>query len=530
MTAAARPFADVRARPGLRVVQAALLLYGLAFIWNTSFVIGSHRVFCLFEDAMISMRYARNFSKGAGLVWNPGQAPVEGYTNFLWTLLMVPWHWMRLPTNFTSLPVQLTALACLLLNLDVTVRVAKGVGAGGAAALFALLCTAFYLPILNWSLLGMETGLLMLVTSLACRRGLEDLARGRFGFAVYGWLLAGTLIRVDALAMLLGCGLLMAALDPARRGRRLLAAFGLTLGMAALQAGLRLWYYGQALPNTYYLKMTGFPVGLRLLRGASVNGAFLLGLAWVVPAVLLGLLVFREMRSAFLPLGMFMVQLLYSVYVGGDAWEFWGGSNRFVTPAMPLLFVAAGYALSLAAGRWAPRLRARPKAGAAAALAMALLTLGAITPHPRVLLLMDKALDVEADRNLVWEGMVIHDITLPSAEVAVIDAGCIPYFSERPCLDMLGKSDIHIAHLAMHDDPTKPLDERFMPGHLKWDYGWSIGKFRPDVVAQAGPDSAEFLSRLKGYGEAHGLLFRLDSGNIDWKKVGPVHPLPPFKG
>jgi hypothetical protein len=40
----------------------------------------------LFDDAMISMRYARNFAEGYGLIWNPGQAPIEGYTNWLWTL------------------------------------------------------------------------------------------------------------------------------------------------------------------------------------------------------------------------------------------------------------------------------------------------------------------------------------------------------------------------------------------------------------------------------------------------------------
>jgi hypothetical protein len=39
------------------------------------------------EDAFISFRYARNWVNGAGLVWNPGEAPVEGYTNFLWVAL-----------------------------------------------------------------------------------------------------------------------------------------------------------------------------------------------------------------------------------------------------------------------------------------------------------------------------------------------------------------------------------------------------------------------------------------------------------
>ena len=45
------------------------------------------QVFTLFDDGMISMRYARMLVEGFGLVWNPGEY-VEGYTNPLWTLVM----------------------------------------------------------------------------------------------------------------------------------------------------------------------------------------------------------------------------------------------------------------------------------------------------------------------------------------------------------------------------------------------------------------------------------------------------------
>ena len=39
------------------------------------------------DDAFISFRYAQNFLQGHGLVYNPGER-VEGYTNFLWVLLV----------------------------------------------------------------------------------------------------------------------------------------------------------------------------------------------------------------------------------------------------------------------------------------------------------------------------------------------------------------------------------------------------------------------------------------------------------
>lgn len=42
----------------------------------------------VYDDAFISFRYAQHLAEGHGLVWNVGETPVEGYTNFLWTGLM----------------------------------------------------------------------------------------------------------------------------------------------------------------------------------------------------------------------------------------------------------------------------------------------------------------------------------------------------------------------------------------------------------------------------------------------------------
>jgi arabinofuranosyltransferase len=62
-------------------ILAGYALYAGVYIYKTSFVAGGERYFVLFDDAMISMRYARNLAAGHGLVWNPGAEPVEGYTN-----------------------------------------------------------------------------------------------------------------------------------------------------------------------------------------------------------------------------------------------------------------------------------------------------------------------------------------------------------------------------------------------------------------------------------------------------------------
>ncbi|MHC4236384.1 MAG: hypothetical protein ACYSUQ_14800, partial [Planctomycetota bacterium] len=68
-----RRFGVVEGAVGLTL--ALLLLHAAAYTFLT-------------DDAFISFRYARNLSEGLGLVFNPGFERVEGYSNFLWVVLL----------------------------------------------------------------------------------------------------------------------------------------------------------------------------------------------------------------------------------------------------------------------------------------------------------------------------------------------------------------------------------------------------------------------------------------------------------
>lgn len=61
------------------VLAGALLLFGLIAGQMAPFVP---------DDSFISYRYAANWAGGAGLRFNPTDAPVEGYSNFLWIVLL----------------------------------------------------------------------------------------------------------------------------------------------------------------------------------------------------------------------------------------------------------------------------------------------------------------------------------------------------------------------------------------------------------------------------------------------------------
>src|SRR6478672_9599209 len=59
----------------LLVAAAALIAHSLVFNFVT-------------DDAFISFVYSRNLAEHGKLVFNLGEHPVEGYTNFLWTVLL----------------------------------------------------------------------------------------------------------------------------------------------------------------------------------------------------------------------------------------------------------------------------------------------------------------------------------------------------------------------------------------------------------------------------------------------------------
>lgn len=60
-------------------ILAAMVLFILMLLYVWNFTI---------DDAFISFRYSEHLASGFGLVWNVDQPPVEGYSNFLWILII----------------------------------------------------------------------------------------------------------------------------------------------------------------------------------------------------------------------------------------------------------------------------------------------------------------------------------------------------------------------------------------------------------------------------------------------------------
>jgi hypothetical protein len=506
----------------------------MAYIYRTSFVVGNERYFVLFDDAMISMRYARNLAHGYGLVWNPGGERVEGYTNPLWVLFMAGFHLLPIAASKMSLLVQMSGGIFLLANLFFVKKISEHLSSRPFLAILAVLMTAFYTPLNNWGLQGMEVSVLTLILSAAAWLSLKHLRQRSFSPWVYVWLGMATWVRMDMTVPYLLLLLFLTVAVPEHRRSNLLWGGGLLLLFLGSQTLFRLFYYGEWLPNTYYLKVSGYSTILRLKRGGYALLLFILNANWFLFLLPFIVLLFKRDRSGWLPALLVLGQLAYSVYVGGDAWEHKGGANRYIAIAMPLFFILFIYAFWLSLEALTTFLKKESRWWQSFAnLILLLLTLASMAnfnffKNVKSLerwMLMRQPVFIEGNKEYVKTALALKRITLPRARIAVVSAGAIPYFSDRIAIDLLGKNDKFIARQPAHVTSGPYNLEAFRPGHMKWDYDYSIGELQPDVVVQLWKqaDKAQSLLKrdyVKGE-EPGGMVFwlRRDSKNIRWENV-----------
>ncbi len=146
------------------LIAIGYVAYAAIFIFQSSFVVAGERFFTLFDDAMISMRYARNLADGFGLVWNPGEGPVEGYSNFLWLLTAAVGIFLGLePLQFT----QAAGLVAQAVTLWALFQIGRAAGRRGWKATLAPLFLAGSISFLAYPMTGMETSLFCCLLTVA---------------------------------------------------------------------------------------------------------------------------------------------------------------------------------------------------------------------------------------------------------------------------------------------------------------------------------------------------------------------------
>jgi len=472
------------------LIVLAYAIYAGAFIYRTSFEVNGERYFSLFDDAMISMRYAKNLANGHGLIWNPGGEKVEGYTNLLWVLYMSIFHLLPIQESKVSLFIQITGALLLIANLYFVRKISYLISGSDTVSLGAIFLTAFYLPLNNWTLQGMEVGLLTLIMSIAIFQVIQCLRKEKFCFWIYVLLGASTLVRIDMIVPAVGILLYLIISDPKNRRKNILLGASIILFFVVIQTVFRIMYYGDILPNTYYLKMTGYPLLLRISRGLGIFLKFIWMMNLILFLLAFSVFLFRRDKFICLLFWVFLVQIMYSIYVGGDAWEWWGGSNRYISIVIPIFFILFSYSLLHIVQFISKKINGKEKFVPflyAISLIYSLLSFNSIY-GPTALgefLLITPPLHTQGNKEMVERAILLREFTSPEAKVGVVWAGVLPYFSNRYAIDFLGKNDRQIAREKMRTTSGLRKFLFFYPGHLKYNYAYSIGQLKPDIIEQS---------------------------------------------
>jgi len=506
------------------VLFVLFFLYGIIFILNSGFTVSGKLHFSCFDDAMITLNYARNIVRGNGFVWYPGGEKVEGASSPLWVIVTAATHLILDSDRYTPGLVQLVSLIFLLIGIIWLYRLGMLLTEGDVfLSLATSAITFFYSGLFYWCVMGLEVSLAFALVSITLFEGARELKLEKTDTLLICVLLALLILTRNELLVFCVFFLIIIKVTSVKD----LVSPGFLLGMLAIfltVVGIslfRLLYFNEILPNTYYLKMTGFPLILRMSRGLYIAILFLKDLS--IPLLLVyacGVFALVHKHGArvtillSIPLFMYMG---YSIYIGGDAWEHRGGANRWISPFMGLFVICVVFgcaqilesALLQLLGKSSHRLQGSAHFKKtlywvlllAVYLQMNLCGKNPVFPMIEMLMLR-KPMGATVLREQIMIGDTVSEITHKEAKIALIIAGTIPYHTEdRQFVDLFGYNDKILSRGQGHvktTDWSKYVE--YGPGLAKYDLAYSVGKLQPDVIVNlVGHAIVEFEKQYGSY-------------------------------
>ncbi|WP_281327423.1 hypothetical protein [Polyangium sp. 6x1] len=448
-----------------RVLYAVFLLGGLGaglfFAWKIRW---------LCDDAFISFRYARNFSRGEGLVFNPGEW-VEGYTNFLWTLVLGLLAKVRVSIPHAGLFGNLASYVLAVVFVALVVRKASP---KPAIVPFAALALAASRPFHTFASSGLETMPAAMLVAVGMWASLKK--NGAFWSGLS--LIAAALTRPDHL-LLYGCmGLAIVAEDLVHREERpfwkrldLRRYFAYGAPFVLLYVPYFLWRwraYGDFFPNTYYAKSGNLTYWSQGVVYAT-HFLFTSGAAIWLPLFLVALAGRpRNRGETRLRLFAFLSLLVYGRYVvkvGGDFME-----HRFFISLLPILAATTEISVRYRLREVSAPVRALLGSAAALAVALAAMPVRVLKPYEKRWNLAEEntfyplksVLPLESGSTYASMGERLHKTFIARGlkpRLSIDCIGLVGWYADLPIVDAYGLANRRIAH--------KPIEKRGRPGHEK---------------------------------------------------------------
>jgi arabinofuranosyltransferase len=427
------------------------------------------------DDALISLRYAKRLLAGNGLTWTAGH-PVEGYSNLLWILLIAALGMVGVDLVQATRALGLAGMTVIMFSV-VYWRVGRNtLEEAWFPMAVALLFLSLGAPIAVWAIGGLEQplfgALIAISIPLTCSilERAEPESRQVLNLSFVLGLLCitrpdGPLFAVVTTACLLAVHWRR---GNAQRGRVLLVSI-FPIVFFAGQLVFRVLYYGELVPNTALVKMTPSSIhwhGGWVYLAGGIHA--LAPLSFVSIACRIALVVWSSTRSK----GVYLLAMAagwsaYVVFIGGDIFP----AYRHLIPLMVVFAFALSEglqrAVQLSGRRWY------------AYYPMVAIGLLLAVPYAQRQL-TDKQSQRAIRERWEWE---CRDLALMLKEaffrqqplIAVTAAGCLPYWSELPALDMMGLNDYYLPR-----HPPPDFGTGFI-GHELGDGRYVLSR-NPDII------------------------------------------------
>jgi hypothetical protein len=393
------------------------------------------------DDEAIPFVYAQNLLDGQGLVYNPDDGRVEGYSDFLSvgidTTILAIVRATGADKLLALFIAKLIALACAVLLVVVTFTiVARRSGRAIVPVVAGMTFLTLAGPLAVWGWSALETTLFALIVAIVLATLLDtDGDTGRNDFIMMAAAIAAQLCRIDGFVWIAALLLPFLIAAPAARRRQLIERVVVpAAAVGVAYHAWRFWYFGELLPSPVYAKVL-YKLGWRqeLVSNDPPERyvlAFVKSYYWI-PVAAIGLgsgVLSRQPQRQMRALAAAMLLVLGYLWAVGD-WMF--GFRFFVPLLAPLAILVAEAFGELT--RWS----ARGGAVAAALWVMAIAGLGYSFEHES----WWAAPSADPARMFApFYDVYLHarPYVVPGATTAYNQAGFVPFMLGSRNIDDLG--------------------------------------------------------------------------------------------
>lgn len=258
------------------------------------------------DDVYITFRYAKNLYNGYGLVYNPGEIPVEGFTSLFNTLLA--WlYFYGLGTAY--IPIKLTALSITVLFISYLLYLRFIPGFFASLFLIGSTSYAYY------AMSGMENYLTVPLVFLIVYFGIKKDANWLWClFSCLALIVRPEMQMIILLIIGYRSLIFSTSIFKGITKKSVLVIVFFNLGIYIF----RYIYFGEVMPNTYYAKYTGGKLLWDLMAGASYLSSISPQYAITIATSIFLIFFIRDKTERILFGLILTIFIVFPVKIGGD--------------------------------------------------------------------------------------------------------------------------------------------------------------------------------------------------------------------